>query len=163
MRRLLPRRVARRLGSAHRAKSSLMATVRRGKREQRLWDDFKRRQAELAAKPPPIEPEVVDGSAYRASTPDEPPQQTVDAQEVIYFLPAGDEVEVRRAVVSWDGDGTLWCLIALMPWDHQWLSAIPNDEEVVNSMGQRTIRRGWGLAIADVKQGTAPGTYQPKG
>ena len=75
---------------------------------------------------------------------------------VQYRLPGAG---YRLAFVARAEDGTAWLLCSLLPTDPH-LMTFPEGEEVRNEHGQRCVRRGWGLAVADPCEGTAEGTYQ---
>ena len=99
-------------------------------------------------KSPPITGEVVT----------EGPAQEPHAMRVSYRLP---EAGHRLGFVARGADGVVWCLVALLPDDTRYFDRYPDGEEHRNPLGQRTVRRGFGLAVADVLQGTAEGTFQP--
>ena len=146
-RELMPDRLARWTGSSRAAKRHLRRTLRYDRARKRV------RPSERVG--PPFG-RVAPEDALSGELVEHGPRGTPQAMRVQYRLSGAG---YRLAFIARAEDGTAWLLCSLLPTDPH-LATYPEGEEVRNEHGQRCVRRGWGLAVADPCEGTAEGTYQ---
>ena len=146
-RELMPDRLARWTGSSRAAKRHLRRTLRYDRARKRV------RPSERVG--PPFG-RVAPEDALSGELVEHGPRGTPQAMRVQYRLSGAG---YRLAFIARAEDGTAWLLCSLLPTDPH-LATYPEGEEVRNEYGQRCVRRGWGLAVADPCEGTAEGTYQ---
>jgi len=144
---VLPDRLARWTGSRRSAVHHLRRTIQRDRVRKRV------RPSERVG--PPFG-RVTPEDALSGELVEHGPRGAPQALRVQYRLPGAG---YRLAFVARGEDGTVWLLATLLPTDPH-LATYPEGEEVRNEYGQRCVRRGWGLAVADPCEGTAEGTYQ---
>lgn len=147
LRDLMPDRLARLTGSSRSAKQHLRRTLR--------YDRVRKRVRPSERVGPPFG-RVTPQDAISGELVEHGPRGAPQALRVQYRLPGAG---YRLAFVARGEDGTVWLLATLLPTDPH-LATFPEGEEVRNQHGQRCVRRGWGLAVADPCEGTAEGTYQ---
>ena len=146
-RELMPDRLARWTGSSRAAKRHLRRTLRYDRARKRV------RPSERVG--PPFG-RVAPEDALSGELVEHGPRGTPQAMRVQYRLSGAG---YRLGFIARAEDGTAWLLCSLLPTDPH-LATYPEGEEVRNEYGQRCVRRGWGLAVADPCEGTAEGTYQ---
>ena len=149
LRRFLPDRLAALGGSRRQAARRLHRTVGRDRAIKRVRPS--------PSSPPPA-PAPPKSAPITGEVVTEGPAQEPQALRVSYRLPDAGH---RLGFVARGADGVVWCMVALLPGDVRYFDRYPDGEEHRNPLGQRTVRRGFGLAVADVLQGTAEGTFQP--
>ena len=151
LRDLMPDRLARLTGSRRGAVSHIKLTIQRDRVRMRV------RPSQRVGPPfPRLRPE----DALSGDLVDHGPPGVPQALRVQYRLPGIAISPHRLGFVARGEDGTVWCLVSLLPSDVQFFERYPEGQERKNRAGQRVVRRGWGLAVADVLEGTGPGTFQ---
>ena len=151
LRDLLPDRLARMTGSSRSAKHHLRRTLR--------YDRVRKRVRPSERVGPPFG-RVSPEDALSGDLVEHGPRGAPQALRVQYRLPGIAISPYRLGFVARGEDQTVWCLVSLLPSDLRFFELYPEGEECSNPAGQRVVRRGWGLAVADVLEGSGPGTYQ---
>ncbi len=87
--------------------------------------------------------------------------QELAVMAVIYHLKGapGQVAGDRDACITRGPDGVPWCAVCLLPTDRVYLSTY-REGEMYGEPGSRIQRRGFGLVMENVTEGTEPGTWR---